>query len=90
MAASDRLVLVCDPSLPMMQVGRQRGHRHVAWLAGTGEAMPLADASVDSLTIAFGTRNVTHLRGGALARPQLRHRLPARGPQTPRPTCRVN
>lgn len=61
MAAPDRLVLVCDPSLPMMQVGRGRGHRHVGWLAGTGEAIPLADASVDTVTIAFGIRNVTHL-----------------------------
>jgi demethylmenaquinone methyltransferase / 2-methoxy-6-polyprenyl-1,4-benzoquinol methylase len=61
MAAADRLVLVCDPSLPMMQAGRGRGLHHVAWLAGTGEALPLADGSVDTLTIAFGIRNVTHL-----------------------------
>lgn len=57
----DRVVAVCDPSVPMMQVGRGRGHRHVGWLAGTAERMPLPDASVDTLTIAFGIRNVTHL-----------------------------
>ena len=61
LAAPDRTVVVCDPSLPMMQVGLERGHRHVGWLAGTGECIPLADASVDTLTIAFGIRNVTHL-----------------------------
>jgi demethylmenaquinone methyltransferase / 2-methoxy-6-polyprenyl-1,4-benzoquinol methylase len=64
MAAPDRLVLVCDPSLPMMQAGRSRSHRgqrDVQWLAGTGEALPLADASVDTLTIAFGIRNVTRI-----------------------------
>jgi demethylmenaquinone methyltransferase/2-methoxy-6-polyprenyl-1,4-benzoquinol methylase len=61
MAAPDRLVAVCDPSLPMMQVGQRRGHAHVQWLAGTGEALPLSDASVDTLTIAFGIRNVTRI-----------------------------
>ncbi len=57
----DRLVAVCDPSLPMMQVGRDRGHPHVHRLAGTAERLPLPDASVDTVTIAFGIRNVTHL-----------------------------
>ena len=57
----DRLVLVCDPSLEMMGVGRERGIRHVAWLAGSGEGIPLASASVDTVTIAFGIRNVTCL-----------------------------
>jgi demethylmenaquinone methyltransferase/2-methoxy-6-polyprenyl-1,4-benzoquinol methylase len=61
MAAPDRLVTVCDPSLPMMQAGQGRGHAHVQWLAGTAEALPLADASVDTLTIAFGIRNVTRI-----------------------------
>jgi demethylmenaquinone methyltransferase/2-methoxy-6-polyprenyl-1,4-benzoquinol methylase len=61
MAAPDRLVVVCDPSLPMMQAGQGRGHAHVHWLAGTGEALPLADKSVDTLTIAFGIRNVTRI-----------------------------
>ena len=61
MAAPDRLVTVCDPSLPMMQAGQGRGHAHVQWLAGTAEALPLADGSVDTLTIAFGIRNVTRI-----------------------------
>ena len=61
MAASDRLVAVCDPSVPMMRAGRARGLQHVQWLAGTGEHMPLAGASIDTVTIAFGIRNVTRV-----------------------------
>jgi demethylmenaquinone methyltransferase/2-methoxy-6-polyprenyl-1,4-benzoquinol methylase len=61
MAGPDRSVTVCDPSLAMMQVGRDRGHPHVQWVAGTAEQLPLPDASVDTLTIAFGIRNVTRL-----------------------------
>lgn len=61
MAAPDRRVTVCDPSLPMMDVGRARGHAHVEWLEGTGEHIPLPSASVDTVTIAFGIRNVTRV-----------------------------
>jgi demethylmenaquinone methyltransferase / 2-methoxy-6-polyprenyl-1,4-benzoquinol methylase len=61
MAAPDRRVTVCDPSLPMMAVGRERGHAHVEWLEGTAEHMPLPSASVDTITIAFGIRNVTRI-----------------------------
>ena len=61
MAGPDRLVMVCDPSLPMMGVGQGRGHAHVQWIGGTGERLPLGDASVDTLTIAFGIRNVTRI-----------------------------
>jgi demethylmenaquinone methyltransferase/2-methoxy-6-polyprenyl-1,4-benzoquinol methylase len=61
MAAPDRTVIVCDPSLGMMSVGRGRGQRHLQWLAGTGEALPLGDGTVDTITIAFGIRNVTRV-----------------------------
>jgi demethylmenaquinone methyltransferase/2-methoxy-6-polyprenyl-1,4-benzoquinol methylase len=61
MAAPGRQVTVCDPSVPMMDVGRTRGHAGVQWLEGTGESIPLPTASVDTLTIAFGIRNVTRL-----------------------------
>ena len=57
-----RDVTVCDPSLAMMQVGQQRaGAAHLQWLAGEAENLPLADASVDLLTVSFGLRNATHL-----------------------------
>jgi demethylmenaquinone methyltransferase/2-methoxy-6-polyprenyl-1,4-benzoquinol methylase len=45
----------------MMQAGRARGHRDVQWMAGTGECMPLPGGSVDTITIAFGIRNVTRI-----------------------------
>jgi demethylmenaquinone methyltransferase/2-methoxy-6-polyprenyl-1,4-benzoquinol methylase len=60
LAGPDRQVLVCDPSERMMAEGRARGRR-LDWLAGTGEAIPLADGSVDTVTIAFGLRNMTRL-----------------------------
>jgi demethylmenaquinone methyltransferase/2-methoxy-6-polyprenyl-1,4-benzoquinol methylase len=66
LAAHDRTVIVCDPSREMMGVGRDRGLPSVRWLAGVGEAIPIADGTVDTVTIAFGIRNVTHM-GTALA-----------------------
>jgi demethylmenaquinone methyltransferase/2-methoxy-6-polyprenyl-1,4-benzoquinol methylase len=61
MAGPDRRITVVDPSLAMMQAGKARGLVHVAWLQGSAERLPLADASVDTLTIAFGIRNVTRI-----------------------------
>ena len=61
MAGPDRQVTVVDPSEAMMAAGRARGLAHVEWQLGAAEQLPLADASVDTLTIAFGIRNVTHL-----------------------------
>jgi demethylmenaquinone methyltransferase/2-methoxy-6-polyprenyl-1,4-benzoquinol methylase len=48
-----RRVVVCDPSLPMMTAGRNRGSAGMTWFA---------DASVDLLTVAFGLRNATRLQ----------------------------
>lgn len=57
-----RQVLVCDPSLAMMQVGRARpGSQNLQWLAGEAEQLPLPDASIDLLTVSFGLRNATQL-----------------------------
>jgi demethylmenaquinone methyltransferase/2-methoxy-6-polyprenyl-1,4-benzoquinol methylase len=57
-----REVVVCDPSLAMMQVGRARpGNEGVQWLAGEAENLPLPNASVDLLTVSFGLRNATQL-----------------------------
>jgi demethylmenaquinone methyltransferase/2-methoxy-6-polyprenyl-1,4-benzoquinol methylase len=57
-----REVVVCDPSLAMMQVGRQRADSEsLQWLAGEAEKLPLPDASVDLLTVSFGLRNATHV-----------------------------
>jgi demethylmenaquinone methyltransferase / 2-methoxy-6-polyprenyl-1,4-benzoquinol methylase len=60
--APGRHVTVCDPSLAMMQVGQQRTDMvGIDWLVGEAEQLPLADASVDLLTVSFGLRNATHL-----------------------------
>jgi demethylmenaquinone methyltransferase/2-methoxy-6-polyprenyl-1,4-benzoquinol methylase len=70
LADDRRSVTVVDPSLAMMQAGRMSqkvgagGTAHtsaIRWLAGEAEALPLATASVDLLTISFGIRNVTQL-----------------------------
>jgi demethylmenaquinone methyltransferase/2-methoxy-6-polyprenyl-1,4-benzoquinol methylase len=61
MAGPGRLVVVCDPSLRMMEAGRRRGRDAVDWLAGAGERLPFADGTVDTLTISFGIRNVTDM-----------------------------
>jgi demethylmenaquinone methyltransferase/2-methoxy-6-polyprenyl-1,4-benzoquinol methylase len=60
-AAADRSVIVCDPSLEMMAAGRARVSDDVGWLSAVGESIPLRSDSVDTLTIAFGIRNVTHI-----------------------------
>jgi demethylmenaquinone methyltransferase / 2-methoxy-6-polyprenyl-1,4-benzoquinol methylase len=61
LAAPDREVTVIDPSPAMMDAGRRRGLAHVRWQLGSAEQLPLPDASVDTITIAFGIRNVTQL-----------------------------
>ena len=72
LAKGQRQVVVCDPSLAMMMVGRMRGRGDLTWLAGEAEKLPFADASVDLLTVAFGLRNATHL---ALALREIRRVL---------------
>ncbi len=54
-----REVTIIDPSLAMMITGRPQNGAGVNYLAGTGEQIPVADDSLDALTIAFGIRNVT-------------------------------
>jgi len=61
LAAVDRQVIVVDPSFEMMDAGRDSRHHAIRWVAGTAERMPLPDASVDAVTIAFGIRNVTRI-----------------------------
>ena len=57
-----RQVVVCDPSLEMMRVGKaDPDHARVGWVCGEGERLPFADGSVAALTVSFGLRNVTHL-----------------------------
>ena len=64
-------LVVCDANEAMLQVGRDRAFdagvcAGIDWLCGDAEALPLADASMDAYTIAFGIRNVGRI-GRALA-----------------------
>ena len=61
LAAPDRSLVILDPSLAMMQAGERKGLNHIRRLAGKGEDLPLADNAVDTLTVAFGIRNMTDM-----------------------------
>jgi demethylmenaquinone methyltransferase/2-methoxy-6-polyprenyl-1,4-benzoquinol methylase len=61
LAGEGRTVIVVDPSVEMMQAGRESRDFRIRWLAGTAEAMPLPEVCADAVTIAFGIRNVTHM-----------------------------
>ncbi|NNG04856.1 MAG: class I SAM-dependent methyltransferase [Inquilinus sp.] len=57
---------ICDLTEAMVSVGRDRALDRgrvagLSYLVGNAEALPIADASVDVYTIAFGLRNVTHI-----------------------------
>ena len=59
-------VTVCDINAEMIAVGRARMEKaglgdRIEWIVGDAEALPLPDASVDRVTIAFGLRNVTRI-----------------------------
>ena len=57
----------CPPMLDQAEAKRRRqgGPANIAFRPGDGLALPLADASVDVVTIAFGLRNMAD-RGRAL------------------------
>lgn len=65
-------VTVLDINAEMVAEGQKkaeasgRAGRHLRWLVDSAEKLPLPEASVDSYTVAFGIRNVTH-RAAALA-----------------------
>ncbi len=61
LAAPDRTLVLLDPSLAMLGAGRQKGLEHIICLGGSGEALPLADNTIDTLTVAFGIRNMTDM-----------------------------
>ena len=69
--APDAVVTVVDLTPAMLAVGRDRAIDRgimagIDWVAGNAEQLPLADRTVDAVTIAFGLRNVTR-RDRALA-----------------------
>lgn len=62
MASSCKNVYIADPSIAMIQEGLTR--HTISSIASTGEKLAFADNSVDTLTIAFGIRNLTQMEKG--------------------------
>jgi len=62
LAHSNRTVFVADPSMEMMKEGQNR--HNISCIASTGEQLTFADNSVNTVTIAFGVRNMTHMKQG--------------------------
>jgi demethylmenaquinone methyltransferase / 2-methoxy-6-polyprenyl-1,4-benzoquinol methylase len=59
-------VIVCDINEAMLRRGRDRAIDRgivaaIDWVVGDAERLPVASASVDAYTIAFGLRNVTDI-----------------------------
>jgi demethylmenaquinone methyltransferase/2-methoxy-6-polyprenyl-1,4-benzoquinol methylase len=57
-------VVAVDLSHAMLAEGASRGLPDVAWVNGDALALPLADESVDAVTISFGLRNLPDPRAG--------------------------
>lgn len=62
LAGDNRTVFIADPSIEMMKAGQER--HDIQCIATTGEQLTLADNSVDTITIAFGVRNMTQMKQG--------------------------
>lgn len=60
-------VVVMDINTDMLRAGRARQFdrgewKDLRWVAANAESLPVADRSLDVITIAFGLRNVTHIQ----------------------------
>ena len=62
LAHTDCTVFVADPSIEMMKEGQTR--HNISCIATTGEQLTFADNSIDTITVAFGVRNMTHMKQG--------------------------
>jgi demethylmenaquinone methyltransferase / 2-methoxy-6-polyprenyl-1,4-benzoquinol methylase len=59
-------ITVCDLNSAMLEAGRsklagKRGVSGIEWITGNAEDLPLPDSSIDTYSIAYGLRNVTHI-----------------------------
>jgi demethylmenaquinone methyltransferase/2-methoxy-6-polyprenyl-1,4-benzoquinol methylase len=66
-ARTGAAVTVCDINHDMLKVGRARQFdagksEGLRFVCGNAEHLPVADGSLDVITIAFGLRNVTHIQ----------------------------
>lgn len=65
LAAAGAEVIAVDFSVAMLAAGTSAGAPGtVRWCAGDGVRLPLPDASVDAVTIAFGLRNLPDIDAG--------------------------
>ena len=64
LAARGARVVVADLSFGMVRAGAARVARPVWWTVADALRLPLPDASVDAVTIAFGLRNLSDTRAG--------------------------
>jgi len=55
-------LLVIDASWPMMATGRVKDTNLIHWVAAEGEKLPLADNTIDLVTLSFGLRNMTNIQ----------------------------
>lgn len=62
-ADAGAVVVPCDFSLGMLQVGKQ-GKPQLPFTAGDGTKLPFADATFDAVTISFGLRNIVDPAAG--------------------------
>ncbi|KAK6921805.1 UbiE/COQ5 methyltransferase, partial [Dillenia turbinata] len=67
-AQGETQIFVCDINPNMLNVGKERAsgrgleeERSLIWVEGDAEALSFSDETMDSYTIAFGIRNVTHI-----------------------------
>jgi len=65
-AGAGATAILCDINRAMVEAGRDRAIDRgrvgdILWICGDAEALPVASASVDAVTIAFGLRNVTRI-----------------------------
>jgi len=65
-AGAGSMAVLCDINRAMVEAGRDRAIDRgrvgdILWICGDAEALPVASASVDAVTIAFGLRNVTRI-----------------------------
>ncbi|MDE1901361.1 MAG: class I SAM-dependent methyltransferase [Alphaproteobacteria bacterium] len=59
-------IIICDINPAMLAAGKAKAIDHgvmsgLTWVTGNAEALPFPDRSVDTYSIAFGLRNVTHI-----------------------------
>ena len=59
---NNNIILVIDASWPMMATGRTKGTNLTHWVAAEGEKLPLADNTIDLVTLSFGLRNMTNIQ----------------------------